>query len=158
MLEISRWMMLHRRVDQLKLIAIKSRHQLRTINVLPCGRQPTYSKYPKQWSYWWKWKNASLILWKKTYRFFGQPNNLRNVNHNHDEICLICQIGKCFKRFMLPELTGVWISKHPSPYWWEHKLIQPYWRAAVILLKLLSAHTFDSGVVLLGNYLRYIFL
>ena len=36
--EISRWTMLHGRVDQLKVIAIKSRHSLRTINVIPCGR------------------------------------------------------------------------------------------------------------------------
>ena len=33
-LEISRWMMLHSQVDQLKLIAIK----LRPINIIPRGR------------------------------------------------------------------------------------------------------------------------
>ena len=38
MLEISLQTMLHCRVDQLKLIAIKSRHELRTVNVIPRGR------------------------------------------------------------------------------------------------------------------------
>ena len=46
--DFSNWMMLHGRVDQLKLIMIKSRHKLRTVNVIPCGRQLTYSKYPNQ--------------------------------------------------------------------------------------------------------------
>ena len=36
--EISHWMLLHGWVDQLKLIGIKLRHSLRTINVIPCGR------------------------------------------------------------------------------------------------------------------------
>ena len=36
--EISHWMMLQGQVDQLKLIAIKLKHLLRTINVLPCGK------------------------------------------------------------------------------------------------------------------------
>ena len=38
MLEISCWMMLHGQVDQLKLIAIKSRHQLRPISIMPPRR------------------------------------------------------------------------------------------------------------------------
>ena len=35
-------------VNQLKLIATKSRHSLRTINIIPCRRWPTYSKYSNQ--------------------------------------------------------------------------------------------------------------
>ena len=48
MIEQDQWWLslVHDRVDQLKLIAIKLRHQLRTINVIPCGRKMTYSKYP----------------------------------------------------------------------------------------------------------------
>ena len=45
MVEISPWMMLHGPVDKLKLIVIKSRHWLRTTNILPQG---TYSEYPNQ--------------------------------------------------------------------------------------------------------------
>ena len=47
-LEISHWMMLHGGVDQLKLIAIRSRHCLRSVNSILCRRQPTHSKYPNQ--------------------------------------------------------------------------------------------------------------
>ena len=36
-MQIPRWMMLHSQVDELKLIAIKSRHKLRTTNVIPLG-------------------------------------------------------------------------------------------------------------------------
>ena len=36
--EISHWMMLHCQEDQLKLIAIKLRRELRTIIVIPHGR------------------------------------------------------------------------------------------------------------------------
>ena len=35
-MQISRWMILHGWVDQLKLIAIKFRHELGAINVIPC--------------------------------------------------------------------------------------------------------------------------
>ena len=37
-LEISYWMMLHSQVEQLKLIVIKLRHSLRTVNIIPHGR------------------------------------------------------------------------------------------------------------------------
>ena len=47
-LEISHGTMSHGKVDQLKLIAIKSRNLSRIINALPHGRQLTYSKYPNQ--------------------------------------------------------------------------------------------------------------
>ena len=36
-LEISHWMMLHSWVDQMKWIVIKTRHLLRTINIIPMG-------------------------------------------------------------------------------------------------------------------------
>ena len=39
-------MMLHSWVDQLELTVIKSRHKL--INIIPCGRELTYSKHPNQ--------------------------------------------------------------------------------------------------------------
>ena len=45
--EISPWMMLQSCINQLKLILIKSRHYIRTINV-PRGRQLTHSKCPNQ--------------------------------------------------------------------------------------------------------------
>ena len=35
-------------VDQLKLIGIKLRHKLRTINIIQHRRYPTYLKYPNQ--------------------------------------------------------------------------------------------------------------
>ena len=73
-LEISHWTMLRGRVGQVKLIVIKSRHDLRTIKVLPHGRQPTCSKYPNQYSYWWKWKMCLLFYGNKLNRHFGQPN------------------------------------------------------------------------------------
>ena len=49
MIEQHQWWLslLHDRVDQLKLIVIKLRHQLRTINVtIPCGRKMTFSRHP----------------------------------------------------------------------------------------------------------------
>ena len=52
MLEISRWTMLRSWVDRLTLIAIKSRHELRIINVIPHGTQPTYSKSSFQIKCW----------------------------------------------------------------------------------------------------------
>ena len=48
MLEISRWMMPHVWVDQLKLTVIKSRHWEQSM-LYHEGRQLTYSKYPNQW-------------------------------------------------------------------------------------------------------------
>ena len=45
---ISHWTMLRIQEDLLKLIAIKSRHSLRTINIIPHRRYLTYSKYPNQ--------------------------------------------------------------------------------------------------------------
>ena len=62
---------LHSRVEQLKSKAIKLRHSLRTVNILRRGRQLT--KYPNQYSYWWKWK-MSFILQKRLNGLLDQPN------------------------------------------------------------------------------------
>ena len=32
--------------------------------------QPTYSKYPNQWSYWWKWKMCLLFYIKTIWTFW----------------------------------------------------------------------------------------
>ena len=42
---------------------------LRTINIIPHGRYLAYSKYPNQWSYWWKWKMC-LLFYRKNHRDF----------------------------------------------------------------------------------------
>ena len=52
MLVISHWMMLHSSINQWKFVAIKLRHLLRTMNVIPCVRYAAYSNYPNQLSYW----------------------------------------------------------------------------------------------------------
>ena len=44
-LEISHWIMLHHWVDQMKLIAIKSKHLLRTMNIISLRIWLTFSKY-----------------------------------------------------------------------------------------------------------------
>ena len=46
-LELSRWMMLHGQVDQLKLTEVKSVRTSRTINVIPCAREADILKIPK---------------------------------------------------------------------------------------------------------------
>ena len=73
MVEISRWTMLHGRVDRLKLIAIKSRqydsNQYYTMQkIADILKIPEYIKLLVQM------KNVSFILLKKPYGLFGQPN------------------------------------------------------------------------------------
>ena len=98
MLAISHQTTLHGRVEQLKSKAIKLRHSLRTVNILWRGRQLT--KYPNQYSYWWKWK-MSFILQKRLNGLLDQPNTRiwilsysllwgSNVADCHTDINIFC--------------------------------------------------------------------
>ena len=72
-LEMSVWTMLHGQVDQLKLIAIKSRH--REQSTLYHGGENRHTQNIQISSYWWKGKMRLLLYGKKLNRLFSQPSS-----------------------------------------------------------------------------------
>ena len=124
-LEISHWTVLHSRVDQLKLIAVKLKYYLKTINVKQCRRYPTYSKYPNQ---------ASIVICTSLVILFALMSEFHISEKKHhgsistwdfllkhnENILLLKQIVMGDEKWILPNnvewkrLWGKWNEAPPT--------------------------------------------
>ena len=72
------------------------------------GRQPTYSKYPDQWSYWWKWKMCLL--------FYGKNKTMLDILAN--PIINATKGKKNWPKMLHHQTLAFW--------WWVHNSIYSF--------------------------------